>query len=236
MDVARDLRKDATGLTAEALDAFLAGYPTLQVGKLLTICMVCFSIARDHEEQWRKYADDGRGVCLGIRVLNEPPPTDSIGALIEVDYSESSWRDKVTKNFQYICSALGRAAVLTKNLSIGLNALHRIAAFASISAKQPRWATEQEFRRVSLLRENDQGRLRERESEGKTIRYLPVSVRTQGNLIALAELTAGPNQNASEASERLKALLAKNGYTPPIPEYPQITASEITPWRNPVVP
>jgi hypothetical protein len=74
VEVAKDLRRKATGPAAEILDLFVEGYPALHVTRLIAVCLVCFSLARDDSDQWMKYGDEGRGVCLGVRVLNEPAP------------------------------------------------------------------------------------------------------------------------------------------------------------------
>src|SRR5712691_10762798 len=65
MEVASDLRKRFTGAATAVLDLLLDGYKRLQVTELRTVYLSCFSVARDDSEQWRKYADSGRGVCLG---------------------------------------------------------------------------------------------------------------------------------------------------------------------------
>src|SRR5205807_3935970 len=75
IEVADTLRKTTTGAAARALDLFINSYPRLQVNKLKTIYLACFTLARDDQEQWRRYADNGRGLCLGLRILNEPVPT-----------------------------------------------------------------------------------------------------------------------------------------------------------------
>jgi hypothetical protein len=154
-EVARDLRTKSQGAAAKILDLFLEGYPEQQVTKVMTVYLACFSAARDDTEQWRKYADYGRGLCLGLRVINESVPKDpNVGsALLKVDYSESSWRNTVANSFKRICLALSRAEVLPtlRNFKLGLSALYRIAAFASISAKRPQWEVEQEFRHATIL-------------------------------------------------------------------------------------
>ncbi len=138
MEVATDLRKNAKGAAAAVLDLFLERYTSLQITKLTTIYLSCFSVTRDDKEQCRKYANDGRGVCIGIRVVEEPGPkhTDRGTAIVKVDYSESSWHATLSENFKKICSVMEKAAVTRKNIELGLFALHRIAAFASIGAKQ----------------------------------------------------------------------------------------------------
>jgi hypothetical protein len=230
MEVASELMKTTKGAATETLRWFLKGYPDLHVGKLLSVCLVCFSVARDDEEQWKKYAENGRGLCLGLRVLDEEPLKNPGGAIIEVDYSESSWRTKVTTHFQEICDLLSTSKVSSFNCRLGLNALYRIAAFSAISAKQSKWSGEREFRRATILRDNDQKLLKTMESGGQLKRYVPVALRTHGKKIALAEIIMGPNQYVAEAREGLEELLSRNGYTPECAEYPQISPSAIQPW------
>jgi hypothetical protein len=230
VEVANEMRKSATGAAAEVLRLFVEGYAKQQVTKVITVCLACFSVARDDAEQWRRYGDNGRGVCLGIRALDEPGPTDPPSALVKVDYSESSWRCDLTKTFGAICALLARAGASRRNHELGLSALHRIAAFASIGAKRAEWAVEQEFRWVTLVSRNSQIQLKERDADGKVKRFLPVAVRAGGKRIAFSEIIVGPNWNAEDAGEQLQRVLAEQGYKVADMEYPEITASAIPPW------
>ncbi|MCZ6514309.1 MAG: hypothetical protein O6850_00415, partial [Acidobacteria bacterium] len=213
------------------LDLFLHDYASLQVTRLIIVCLACFSAARDDKEQWKWSGDDGRGICLGIPLLDEPSPMNHPAELIKVDYSESSWRDNLRKSFGKASSILSRAEDSPRSCELGLSAIYRIAAFASIRAKQAEWAAEQEFRHVTLVRKNAGIQLKERESAGSTIRYLPVSLRAQGKRIALDEIIIGSNRNAEDTREQLKRLLADKGYkVADSIEYPVITVSSIPPW------
>ena len=221
VDVAKELRGTHTGVVAAVLDLFIEGFiKNLHVTKVVPVYLACFSAARDDREQWRNYADEGRGVCLGIRRLTEPPPDNpNLGcALIQVDYSEESWRKKVRENFIKVCSLLSRAEATRPNIELGLSALHRIAAFASIAAKRPEWAVEQEYRYVVLDREASVV-TPQLGASGK--RYLPVLVRHSGRLIALAEVIVGSNQESDGAVAQVKQFLADAGYAPDQSEYPQ---------------
>jgi hypothetical protein len=201
---------------------------------LRTVYLSCFSIARDDKEQWRKYADDGRGMCLGIRVLNEQPPaeTDRATKIARVNYSEASWRSTLSAEFKKILPVLEKAQVTKNNIELGLLALHRIAAFASITAKQEIWSCEKEYRRMTVLHQEGNVQPKERLSGGKTIRYLTAEVRANGRKIALAEVITGPNQNAEQAKQRLVKLLAECGYETNDMEYPKVVASTVAPWSS----
>lgn len=199
-----------------------------------TIYLACFSLHKDDREQWRKYADNGCGLCLGVRILNEPIPTpdDTGSALIQVDYSEESWRNQLTSDFEEICAQLSRARYSKHNMGLGSSALFRIAAFASIRAKQPKWAVEREIRHATLIRDGAIIRPKERIRDGKTIRYLDdIELRTAGKKLAFAEIIIGPNQNAEEAKVRLGALFEEAGYKQGMLKYPEVTISEIRDWE-----
>ncbi len=176
--------------------------------------------------------DDGRGVCLGLRMLNEPKSQgpDLGDGLVKVDYSEESWREKIRKNMGLICSFLSYRNSSRRHQALALSALYRIAAFASIMAKQQAWEVEQEFRHVTIVHPDAKVQPRERQLGGKTIRYLPVLVRDNGKRIAFAEIITGPNQNAEFAHERLKGILTQTGYNVGEMEYPKIVASTVKSW------
>lgn len=228
IEVAKDLLKNATGAAAEVLRLFVEGYAKLQVTKMISVCLTCFSVARDDEAQWRKYSDNGRGVCLGVKILDEPGPEGSSSALVKVDYLESSWRSGLTDNFEAVCSLLGRAVPPRRILDLALAALHRTAAFASIGAKRAEWAVEQEFRKVTLIPKKSQIRLLEREgTDGKVKKYLPVQVRAEGKRVAFSEIIIGPNRDPEDACQQLKKFLAAQGYEVGDIEYPEITVSAI---------
>ncbi len=231
VEVAQACRKKfATGTAGKVMDVFLTNYPDSMITQMRTVYLSCFSVTRDDESQWRAYGDNGRGICLGIRVLEEPGPKspDIVSVMLEVDYSESSLRAWLADTFGKICSVLARVQSSNNNCEEGLSAFYRIAAFASIRAKHEKWKSEREVRLVTLARHKTGVEPKERTSaSGKVIRYLPVSVRADAKLIALDEIIIGANQNTQEAREQLKALLADKGYTEGTVEYPRFTVSGI---------
>jgi hypothetical protein len=200
-----------------------------------TVYLSCFSLARDDEKQWKNYADDSRGLCLAVKVLKEPSPTpaDRASALIQVDYSEDSWRKHLMTNFAKVCDLLSRVANTKRTLELASSALYRIAAIASIRAKQPQWSAEKEVRHVTFLQDDAKAKPKERKRGDKTIRYLDdVELRMHGKQLSFAEIIIGPNQDNKEAQSRLIALLTEAGYHVETPEYPAITASQSQPWQQ----
>lgn len=226
--VAKACREHATGAAATVLDIFLANYPNSMISEVGTVYLSCFSVARDDENQWPRYGDNGAGICLGLRVLEEPGPrlADRVSVMLEVDYSETSLRRSLRDAFEQICAALARAEISRNTCKEGLNALYRIAAYAAIKAKHDKWKDEQEVRHATLA-PNGRGIVpSQRISAGKVIRYLPVSVRDGDKLIALDEIIIGANQNTGETRRKFEALLDDKGYVQGSVEYPQITVSK----------
>jgi hypothetical protein len=224
--VAKRLQKKYRGTTTRVLYHFLHKYQQLRIGRMKTVYMTCLSQARDDGGQWKEYGDMGRGLCLGLRVLNEPAPTpnETGSALVKVDYSEESWRYTITDCFEDICKELSRAPMTPKNIELGVSALYRIAAFCAMTAKQPKWAHEQEFRHITIFRDGVEAIPKERTNNGgKTIRYLDdITLRLDGKKLAFAEIIVGPNQDAEQAKKGLQAILNKAHYVPGTPEYPNI--------------
>ncbi len=229
IEAAKRLQKKYRGTTTRVLYHFLHKYQQLRISRMKTVYMTCFSQARDDAGQWKEYGDMGRGLCLGVRVLNEPAPTPqgTGSALVKVDYSKESWRNTVTNCFKDICKELSRAPMTPKNIELGVSALYRIAAFCAMTAKQPKWEHEQEFRHVTIFRDGVEAKPKERtNSEGKTIRFLDdITLRLDGKKLAFAEIIIGPNQDAEAAKKRLQGILERANYVPGSPEYPEITVS-----------
>jgi Protein of unknown function (DUF2971) len=233
VEVAIELRKNAVGAATKVLDLFVAEYPEKQIARMITVCLACFSVARDDKAQWMRYGDNGNGVCLGVRVIDEAPPEGSNGRLVIVDYSEASWRKTLREELSKICSVFSRPDFLTTpmNCKLGVSALNRVAAFASISAKQAQWASEQEVRHATLVPHGSRAQLRERKSAGQVKQYLPITVRAGGKRIAFSEITIGPNRSVEETREQLAHLLKEAGYKEGDEEYPEIKMSALAPWE-----
>jgi hypothetical protein len=228
MEVADELRVSARGTARSALTLFLEGYPTRKITKLMTVYLACFSTARDDLEQWKRYGDRGGGVCLGFRMLDEPPPDtpDRGSALIKVDYSENAWRASLRKHFAEVCALLRRVPPTDLSRELGASAFYRIAGFTATGAKQEGWAVEQEFRNVTIVH---QGAKNPEEVDENGRRFLPIVVRADGKRMALAEMLIGPNRDVDAARQRVTALLSDVGYNVSDMEYPQVVTSALGP-------
>jgi hypothetical protein len=107
-EIARAYRQNASGLTERVLDGFLRNYDVEIIARVRTAYLSCFSIARDDKNQWQRYGEGGKGVCLGLRVINErgPESREVFSRLFQVIYSEDSLREWLTDTFGKVCSAL----------------------------------------------------------------------------------------------------------------------------------
>jgi DUF2971 family protein len=158
IETVRELRRNAVHAAAEVLDLFLRNYSREQVTLVIPVYLTCFSLLRDDVNQWRRYGDDGRGICLGLRIIDEPKSQgpDLGDGLVKVDYSETSWRENVREHMGKVCSFLSYRNASPAGLKLALSALYRIAAFTSIMAKQAAWEVEHEFRHVTIVHPGSQ--------------------------------------------------------------------------------
>jgi hypothetical protein len=218
-EVAANLQGTKDEPSRSLLQLFRENYPCMKLTKIRQPFLACFSKARDSDSQWQKYADNGSGLCLGVRVIAEAiPSNDGLARLlVPVDYSEESWRERVRTGFDQICRELTELAsqydpVPQRALELGLNAMFRISAYAAVTAKQPQWSGEEEWRLVVVAREGVEIQPCERQGSRGVIRYLRVFVRQDARPPALGEILIGPNQDAEAARRRLGGLLKDAGY------------------------
>jgi hypothetical protein len=217
------------------LDIFLRDYDREAICKIRTAYLACFSKVRDDASQWRRYGDDGKGVCLGIRVINEPPPESKevFSRLFEVVYSEEELRSWFSDALGKICLALTHYPATNHNIRFTLASVNGLAAFASITTKTPEWSSEQEVRHVTMDRfESGVTPSVRTSADGKEIRYLPVSLRSNGKLIALDEIIIGAHQDVEKVRKQFELMLASKGYVEGSIEYPRFTVSAVSVLRE----
>ena len=238
-EVAAQLKPTAEEPTRYLLDLFLENYSRMKVSQMTPVFIACFSKARDSEGQWQEYAANGAGLCLGLSVINEAMPTDDgLGRLLApVDYSEDSWRKRVTTGFEAISAALRSLGseldtVPQRALELGLNALFRIAAYAAVTAKKRQWSSEEEWRQVVIARRGVEIQPCERQGHQSVTRYLKVFVRQADRPIVLAEVIIGPNQSAEPARDKLVKLLRAAGYPNEFAPFPDIALAASNPGRE----
>ncbi len=228
IEVAQTQRRNENGLAAHVLNLFLADYHAEMIANVRTAYLCCFSIARDDKTQWEQYGGNGEGICLGLRIINESQPESRkvFSRLNKVVYYEASLRKWFSDILGKTCSALHGYPLSDQNLRFALATLRGLAAFASIMTKTSDWSSEQEVRHVTMdrLEPGVQPSVRI-SAEGKKIRYLPITLRAHGRLIALDEIIVGAKQDFEEVRKQFEAMLTSKGYVLGSIEYPRITAS-----------
>jgi hypothetical protein len=226
--VAQAQRQNANGLAAKVLDHFLRDYEAEMIARVRTAYLCCFSIARDDVSQWKRYGGNGTGICMGLRVINEPEPKSRriFARLFEVVYSEEALRKWFSDSLGKTCAALRRYPSSDQNVRFALSSIRGLAAFASITTKTPDWSSEKEVRHVTMdhLEPGVKPSVRV-SADGKEIRYLPVSPRADGKLIALDEIIVGAKQDFNGVRKQFEALLASKGYVEGSIEYPKFSMS-----------
>jgi len=227
--IAKSFHQNATGLTARVLKLFLQRFDSEAIAKIRTAYLCCFSAARDDAKQWVDYGGNGVGVCLGLRVINEPGPhfPDVFSRLYEVMYSEDDLRKWFSDTLAKACSLLNRCPVTKLNMRLGLSTIQGFAAYASMITKTSKWSRERELRHVTMDRFEPGVTPSVRiGQEGMEIRYLPVSLRAEGKLIALDEIIIGGQRNFEESRNQFEAALKSKEYVEGSIEYPRITQSQ----------
>ena len=184
--------------------------------------MLLFDSARDDAAQWESYGRKGSGVCLGIRILEEPGVVDDkiVSTTLDVVYSESLLRDSLLEPFDVIKKKLSVYSPTPFVCEEGLSALYRLSAYAAIRAKHDKWSAEKEVRLATFARNVSDIEPQVRVAEdGRIIRYIPVSLRADEKLIALEEIIIGPNQDTEETRRDFELLLNAKGYMPGTKEF-----------------
>jgi len=197
--------------------------------------LACFSSVRDNPKMWQMYGGAGKGVCIGLRILEEKAPESEEHASFttEVVYSVDALRKQLMQDFGSVYELLGRGKRTAPNRHEGLSALYQIAAFAAVRVKLESWSYESEVRHVTFSRQEGGIVPNERKTaSGKVVRDIFILVRTEGKLLSLAEIIIGSNQDFQKARTDALSVLSECGYAEDCPEYPQIFQSSVIPSES----
>jgi len=142
-------------------------------------------------------------------------------------YSEEDLRKWLSDTLKKTCQLLNRCPITTKNVRLGLSTVQGFAAYASLITKTSDWSRERELRHVTMDRfEPGVTPSLRKGLGGQEIRYLPVTLRAYGKLIALDEIIIGGQRNFEETQKEFEAVLESKGYVQGSIEYPRITQSQ----------
>lgn len=215
VDIAQDLhRRGSDRRTQELLAYILRDYDRFKASRFLPAYLACFSTVRDSPAQWW-YGDQGRGLCIGFRVLRDEAPPDhpALGwSLVRVDYDEQSVRQRIAQAFTKILKASTDAFPNQMPLeakTLALTALYRVAAIANATTKAATWADECEWRYLALQKRGVPFTPLVRETPAGKAFYYPLPIRRDDLLPQVDEVVIGPNCAAtpSAVGEELASAL-----------------------------
>jgi len=226
-EIATDLVRPVAPPLKRPLQSF-KDLPQLRIGNVAKVYLACFSVAKDSASQWRRYADEGKGVCLGFKVLHDEKPPSSKVATLPVVYDEEVWRSAVSERFNRVVDGHNRfgrrhRSGYSAGEASAWSALMRIAALASISAKKPEWSTEEEWRSVVIRAEGDFTPLFKPDGS----EYIELQLRKPPLLLRFDEILLGPRQVLGEvdAISEARVVLERAGYASS--EMPPINVSDV---------
>jgi hypothetical protein len=234
IEVAKEVKANARNYSRLVFERFISSYSEMRISASIPIFLSCFSAAKDDPYQWSHYAEEGSGVCLALRLLNEEPPEDPRLTVItvEVDYSaKGTVRKKLREDFNRASLEFHNnrrhLASFPENISKAVLTLTWIAGGYAMSAKAETFAPENEIRRLVFVNYGFKFPPDEYTHEdGRLIRYLAVPLRRPGKKISLAQIFIGPN-DTQEGPRKAEQMLSEAGYAVGDPEYPEILPSAV---------
>ncbi len=241
-DVARLLATGADGLARTFLELFRDMFRHENFESTLDFFIASFSRARDDLDQWRAYADNGRGFAIGFaprmfRVGERPPPgqlPEFVGPVLytlkEVCGRHELSLDEAVSIF---LAAVEANPDLMSDKSIGIPFMQEFAReiiaqpliWNCLTSKHPAYAHESEIRLVLMGMPEDLAPhvlTRYRGSEAVPYIEHPMPLREPGHIVEIMMGPAAPRN----AEQEVRALLDSLGLDPNI----EITRSEI-PYR-----
>jgi hypothetical protein len=211
------LESSRSVVARRVLRLFEESYPISRLGASRRAYLTCFSQQRDDPGQWRRYGDNGAGVCLGVRLfgIDDPRIAGVTTAIMPVSYGEEPLRRKLAPWFAQCGHLLEIAADIEHNWRLALSALNTSAAAWAVCTKELKWADEQEVRMIYYAREGHRitpsavvG------DDGRVKRYVdfPVTARTR---MPVQEYIIGPNQDPEEGKAKALRLFSEMRYRNP---------------------
>lgn len=236
-----DLPKVAHSLiiyTRKNLDKFLND--TTEMSRAYCACL---TISSDHPEQWKIYADNGKGFAIGFNMshfLNIQVPAVQAGQpfilCAPVTYNESDQLDLVPRlvetgihdllNFAATCSQQTQHLTAARDRVTQEIVVHLLTLIDFIKA--PVYSREREIRLI--LSPNDgttkAPNIQYYERGNESIPFIFIDFRNpRTRLLPLAEIKIGPKLSFPEEKAFLEELLDELGYANNYRDRPQITQS-----------
>lgn len=194
--------------------------------------LACFCQSDNLLSQWRAYADEGAGYCLGlsfspeIRISSNPDRRDAgIPILRKVIYEREEQEEVVTQYLQEVIPAAKEELTTAEERFgsspgwekrsmphvIGMEVSNLLLEL-SISFKDPAFAVEKEWRLIQVFQENDEPeKLQFREPNGRLVpyrsNYLFDEGATKKPRFPLTSITFGPSLDPFGTRSAIELLL-----------------------------
>jgi len=202
-------------------------------GRAMAFFIASLSRNPDDLDQWRSYADDGRGVAIGfspklfqpIEKLHVDPRRNTFAGQVRYVNAQTSARH--ARGFDKASSILDAAMLYARrhlrDQAIGTEFLKQLARsvvaapliWNALTCKHPGYKHEAEMRLVILGQASEfRGKLSKRTRNGKTIPYIPydVPLRVPGTI---AEIVIGPAA-LSGTEAKVRRILKSAGVIYPV--------------------
>lgn len=182
-------------------------------GEIYHAAAFCLSTKKDSLGQWRAYADNGRGYCIGFdaKELRELP-----GHFVRVVYDPKEQETELLRLFNAWLAALHGVKHLWNSVesqeeaqTVALHSLRSILAPYLFSCKSPVFAEEAEWRLVFLIA--GKGVMSFRTKDGHIIPYIRYG--NMGFRLPIREVIFGPGVSDLDKAAA-KHLLQSHDFTP----------------------
>jgi hypothetical protein len=195
-------------------------------GRALVFFIASFSRNGDDLGQWRAYADDGRGVAIGLapdvfaplEAQNVDPRRNTFVG--PVSYSDSQTRARHAKGIDKATSVLQAALIYARphlrDNTIGKEFLNRLARsiiavpliWNALTCKHPSYKHESEVRLVIVgQKKRFRGKISKRKRKGKVVQYIPhhLPLRERRKIISITIGPAAPSDTETSIRQILKS-------------------------------
>jgi hypothetical protein len=236
-----------SGARAQLMTKFGKWFPDNTMSKTGKLYLACFTSARDEPTHWTEYANQGTGVCFGLRLLrNEAPPEEDpippadhpLGrSTLQVDYDGRSCERRIEQGFMNVVAVYERFIFGDSHTDdrdrarlLALGGLARVTGLAATGAKEAQWEDEHEWRHVAIPWRGSEptplSRLRE---DGTRVEYVMLPIRGPGRLLVLDEVIIGSKEDFATGEARVCEILTKAGYPSQDAPIPRISRSRLSP-------
>lgn len=235
--VLRELRRKVPTPSARLLNAFFESYSSRRVADHVTVYLSCFTSMVDGPYHWESFAKNG-GACLVLKAIpDETPPAMFRGfhlgrRALPVVYDATVWEERIRAGFLGVLREHEAFAETARIWKLEDEARQKtivelaiVAANAGISAKDPKYREEAEWRWIAVSEPGPRRLPTEKSkptADSKAKRYLPLRFRPGTKRFEIDEvIVRGPDSTGaiSEAHE----ILRDAGYPPTAPN---VRASE----------